>query len=96
MDNRPDNVREEDKPQSGAGKSVDTDVNADAAEVGASPKSAPDLGYKNGKEIAKSGLLGLFIGLAIIVPGVSGSTVAIIFKLYDKLIYAFGLSLIHI
>lgn len=90
MDNRPDNVREEDKPQSGAGKSVDTDVNADAAEVGASPKSAPDLGYKNGKEIAKSGLLGLFIGLAIIVPGVSGSTVAIIFKLYDKLIYAFG------
>lgn len=50
----------------------------------------PDLGYKDGKEVAKGGLLGLFIGLAIIAPGVSGSTVAIIFKLYDKLIYAFG------
>ncbi len=50
----------------------------------------PDLKYKNGKEVAKGGLLGLFIGLAIIAPGVSGSTVAIIFKLYDKLIYAFG------
>ena len=46
--------------------------------------------YKDGKEVAKGGLLGLFIGLAIIAPGVSGSTVAIIFKLYDKLIYAFG------
>ena len=50
----------------------------------------PDLKYKDGKEVAKGGLLGLFIGLAIIAPGVSGSTVAIIFKLYDKLIYAFG------
>ena len=53
-------------------------------------EQAPDLSYKNGKELAKSGLLGFFIGLAVIVPGVSGSTVAIIFKLYHKLIYAFG------
>lgn len=36
----------------------------------------------------KSSLLGFFIGLAVIVPGISGSTVAIIFKLYDKLLYA--------
>ena len=35
-------------------------------------------------------MLGLFIGLAIIVPGVSGSAVAIIFRLYEKLLYAFG------
>lgn len=38
----------------------------------------------------KSSLLGFFIGLAIIVPGISGSTIAIIFKLYDKLLYAIG------
>ena len=36
----------------------------------------------------KSALLGIFIGLAVIVPGISGSTVAIIFKLYDKLLHA--------
>ncbi|MDE7105944.1 MAG: DUF368 domain-containing protein, partial [Anaeroplasmataceae bacterium] len=30
------------------------------------------------------------IGLAVIVPGISGSTMAIIFKLYDKLLYAIG------
>ena len=34
--------------------------------------------------------MGFFIGLAVIVPGVSGSTVAIIFKLYEKLLYALG------
>ena len=51
---------------------------------------APDLKYKNSKEVAKGGILGFFIGLAVIVPGVSGSTVAIIFKLYDKLLYALG------
>ncbi len=51
---------------------------------------AESLRYKNGKEVAKSGLLGVFIGLAVIVPGISGSTVAIIFKLYRKLIFAIG------
>ena len=35
-------------------------------------------------------LLGVFIGLAVIVPGVSGSTVAIIFGLYASLLYAIG------
>ncbi len=35
-------------------------------------------------------LLGVFIGLAIIVPGVSGSTVAIIFGMYAALLYAIG------
>ena len=49
-----------------------------------------DLRYKDGKEIAKGGILGAFIGLAIIVPGVSGSAVAIIFRLYEKLLYALG------
>lgn len=36
-------------------------------------------------ERIKSAILGLFIGLAIIVPGLSGAQIAIIFKLYDKL-----------
>lgn len=35
-------------------------------------------------------LLGAFIGLAVIVPGVSGSTVAIIFGMYASLLYAIG------
>ena len=41
----------------------------------------PDLRYKNKKEVAKGGVLVFFIGLAVIVPGVSGSAVAIIFRL---------------
>ena len=42
------------------------------------------------KTWAKSGVLGFIIGLAVIVPGISGSTVAIIFKLYDQFLYAVG------
>lgn len=46
------------------------------------------------KHTAKSRLaafvLGIFIGLAVIVPGVSGSTVAIMFGLYASLLYAIG------
>ncbi len=42
------------------------------------------------KTWGKSALLGVFIGLAVIVPGISGSTVAIIFKLYDQFLYAIG------
>ena len=39
---------------------------------------------------AKSAFLGFFVGLAVIVPGISGSTVAIIFKLYNQFLYALG------
>lgn len=52
--------------------------------------AAMDLRYQNGKEVFKGGVLGAFIGLAVIVPGVSGSAVAIIFRLYEKLLYALG------
>ena len=52
--------------------------------------AAMDLRYRNGKEVVKGGILGAFIGLAVIVPGVSGSAVAIIFRLYEKLLYALG------
>ena len=44
----------------------------------------------NKKTWSKSAVLGFFIGLAVIVPGISGSTVAIIFKLYDSFLYAIG------
>jgi putative membrane protein len=44
----------------------------------------------NKKTWCKSAILGFFIGLAVIVPGISGSTVAIIFKLYDQFLYAVG------
>lgn len=52
--------------------------------------TAESLRYKNKGEVAKGGVLGFFIGLAVIVPGISGSTVAIIFKLYRKLLFALG------
>ncbi|MBQ9118207.1 MAG: DUF368 domain-containing protein [Clostridia bacterium] len=42
------------------------------------------------KTWTKSAVLGFFIGLAVIVPGISGSTVAIIFKLYRQFLYAVG------
>ena len=48
------------------------------------------LQYKNQKSWFKSALLGFLIGLAVIIPGISGSTVAIIFKLYDQFLYAIG------
>ncbi len=35
-------------------------------------------------------ILGIFIGLAVIVPGISGSTIAIIFGLYTGMLYAIG------
>ena len=60
-----------------------------AADKGADVRE-DDLRYRSGGQVAKSGLLGAFIGLAIIVPGVSGSAVAIIFRLYEKLLYALG------
>lgn len=53
-------------------------------------EGAPSLRYKDKREVCKGGVLGFFIGLAVIVPGVSGSAVAIIFRLYDKLLYALG------
>lgn len=43
---------------------------------------------KQEETFLKKALLGFFIGLAIIVPGISGSAIAIIFKLYDKILYA--------
>lgn len=36
----------------------------------------------------RRGILGFFLGLAVIVPGISGSTIAIIFKLYEKILEA--------
>lgn len=47
-----------------------------------------ELEYKTWKDRLLSALNGFFIGLAIIVPGVSGSTISIIFRLYDKMMYA--------
>lgn len=42
----------------------------------------------NLKSWLKSSILGFFIGIGVIVPGVSGAQISIIFKLYDKLTYA--------
>ena len=42
----------------------------------------------NLKSWFKSSFVGFLVGLAVILPGISGSTIAILFKLYDKLLYA--------
>lgn len=49
-----------------------------------------DLKYKNLKEIIISIFVGFSIGLSVIVPGISGSSIAIIMKVYDKLMYSFS------
>ena len=68
----------------------DNRTEPNTAEEQAPVQEEISLTYADKKEVAKGGVLGLFIGLAIIVPGVSGSAVAIIFRLYEKLLYAFG------
>ena len=77
-----ENADMQDDKKSAAEQTLPEGNEASVKEAGA---LAPDLRYKDAKEVGKGGLLGFFIGLAVIVPGVSGSTVAIIFKLYDKL-----------
>ena len=57
-------------------------------DIGQSNKQEIDLEYKSKSEVFKGGILGLIIGLAIIVPGVSGSAVSIIFGMYEKLLYS--------
>lgn len=44
--------------------------------------------HKNLKDWFKTSLLGFIMGLAIIIPGISGGNVAIIFKLYDKILFS--------
>ena len=44
--------------------------------------------YKSPKEWFKSGFLGILLGLAIIIPGISGAAIAMMFKLYEKMILA--------
>ncbi len=55
-----------------------------------SEEQTVSLKYRDKKEVLKGGVLGAFIGLAIIVPGVSGSAVAMILHMYEKLLYALG------
>ena len=49
-----------------------------------------DLKYKNFKEMLISVFVGFSIGMSVIVPGISGSTIAIVMKVYDKMMYAFS------
>ena len=49
-----------------------------------------DLKRTNKKQWLLAMLLGFLIGLAIIMPGISGATIAIIFGLYANILYAFG------
>lgn len=49
-----------------------------------------DLKYKSFKEILISIFVGFSIGLSVIVPGISGSTIAIIMKVYDRMMYSFS------
>lgn len=42
----------------------------------------------NAKSWFNSAISGFLIGLGVILPGISGSTIAILFKIYDKMLYA--------
>ena len=53
-----------------------------------SPQTAKEV--LAGKSRLRSFILGIFIGLAVILPGISGSTVAIILGLYTAMLYAMG------
>lgn len=46
------------------------------------------LNHKPMQGFFKSFIFGILYGLAIIVPGISGAAIAIIFKMYDQLIYS--------
>lgn len=47
-----------------------------------------DLEYKSFKEVFKNLIFGIILGFSIIVPGLSGSVLAIIMNLYDKIIFS--------
>jgi putative membrane protein len=49
-----------------------------------------ELKYKSIKDVLISIFVGFSIGLSVIVPGISGSAIAMIMKVYDKLMYAFS------
>ena len=49
-----------------------------------------DLKYKSLKEVLISIFVGFSIGMSVVVPGISGSTIAIIMKVYDKMMYSFS------
>ena len=49
-----------------------------------------EVNYKSKRQWIKAVILGFLIGLAVILPGISGATIAIIFGLYSKMIYSFG------
>ena len=70
--------------------SDDDKLHVEAAEEQTAADTGVNLRYKDKKDVLRGGALGASIGLAVIVPGVSGSVVAIIFGLYEKLLYAFG------
>ena len=53
-------------------------------------KDTVELNFKSKKQWLKAMVLGFFIGLAVILPGISGATIAIIFGLYSSMIYSFG------
>jgi putative membrane protein len=53
-------------------------------------KNEETLEKYNVKSWFKSGLMGFLIGIAVIVPGISGATIAMIFNLYKKMLYALG------
>lgn len=54
------------------------------------PSLAENENVLAGKSKLLSFVLGIFIGLAVIVPGISGSTIAIILGLYAAMLYAIG------
>lgn len=51
-------------------------------------KGTPIIKKRTLKSFFKDGFAGILLGLAVILPGISGSTIAILFKIYDKILYS--------
>ena len=51
-------------------------------------KETPIIKKRTLKSFFKDGFAGILLGLAVILPGISGSTIAILFKIYDKILYS--------
>lgn len=49
--------------------------------------------FKSILEIIKTFVIGIFVGIANVIPGVSGGTIAVVFNIYDKLVNAITINL---
>ena len=75
---------------SSQGESAPAEAGKTAGKGAPQGGTAPSLSYTGAGEVWRAVVFGACLGLAFIVPGVSGAAVALLFGLYEKLLYAIG------